>query len=91
VYCSDYITGLCIASYGLLFLPIPVATRSKAWVGGSSFAGISGSNPVGSMSFVSYQVEISASGLSLVQRSTTECGVPECNREASTLNLSLSN
>jgi hypothetical protein len=42
---------------GLLFLPIPVAARSKAWAGDSSLAGVSGSNPAGGMSFVSYQVE----------------------------------
>jgi len=30
-----------------------------------------------------YQVEDSASGLSLVQRSRTECGVSECDLEAS--------
>jgi hypothetical protein len=29
------------------------------------------------------QVEISATGRSLVQRSLTECGVSQCNREAS--------
>ena len=31
------------------------------------------------------EVEVSASGWSLVQRSPTECGVSECDREASTL------
>jgi len=35
------------------------------------------------VSVVSYQVEVSALGLSLVQRSSTDCGVPECDREAS--------
>jgi hypothetical protein len=30
------------------------------------------------------QVEVSATGWSLVQRSPTECGVSECDREAST-------
>ena len=30
-------------------LPIPVAARTKAWVCGSSLAGIAGSNPAGSM------------------------------------------
>jgi hypothetical protein len=53
-----------------------------------SFAGITGSSPAGSkdMYFVSVvccQVEVSASSRSLVQRSPTECGVPECNGEAS--------
>jgi len=31
---------------------------------------------------VCYQVEVSASDWSLVQRSSTECGVSECDREA---------
>jgi len=35
------------------------------------------------VSVMSYQVEVSALGLSLVQRSTTDCGVPECDRETS--------
>jgi len=69
----------------LLFLPIPVPARSKAWVCGRSFFGISDSNPAGGMDFVSCQVEVTASGLSLAQRSSTECGVFECNCEASIL------
>jgi hypothetical protein len=57
-----------------------VAERSKAWLCGRSVVGIACSNPVGSMdvSFVSvvcWQVEASATGWSLVQRSPTECGV----------------
>jgi hypothetical protein len=35
------------------------------------------------VSVVCFQVEVSASGLSFVQRSPTECGVSECDREAS--------
>ena len=31
------------------------------------------------------QVEVSALGSSLIQRSPTECGVPECDREASAM------
>jgi len=34
---------------------------------------------------VCFQAEVSAAGLSLVRRSPTECGVSECDREASTL------
>jgi hypothetical protein len=70
-------------------VPIPVAARSKAWVCGRSLAGIVGSNPTGGhgclslVSVVCCQVEVSASGWSLVQRSPTECGVSECDREAS--------
>jgi hypothetical protein len=70
-------------------VPIPVAVRSKAWVCGRSLAGIVGSNPAkghGCLSLVSVvccQVEVCATGLSLVQRSPTEYGVSECDREAS--------
>ena len=39
----------------------------------------------GCVSVVCCQVEISASGWSLVQRSPTECGVSECNHESSTM------
>jgi hypothetical protein len=35
------------------------------------------------VSVVCCQVEVSATGRSLVQRSLTECGVSECDREAS--------
>ena len=62
--------------------PILVAARSEAWV--CSLAGIVGSNPAGSMDV--YGV-LSGRGLcvgcSLVQRSPTECGVSECDREPS--------
>jgi hypothetical protein len=34
------------------------------------------------------QVEVSASVLSLIQRSPNECGVPECDREASAMRRS---
>jgi hypothetical protein len=36
------------------------------------------------VSAVCYQVEVSASGWSLVQRSPTECGVSECDSDATT-------
>jgi hypothetical protein len=61
-----------------------MAPRSKAWVCGRSIAGIVGSNSArghGSVCLVSVvccQVEVSATGRSLVQRSPTEYGVPEC-------------
>jgi len=35
--------------YSQIYLSIPVAVRSKAWVGGRSFAGNTGSNPTGGM------------------------------------------
>jgi len=67
-----------------------VAARSKAWVCGHSLAGIVGSNSAGGMdvclslvSVVRCQVEVSALGWSLVQRSPNECGVSECDCESS--------
>jgi hypothetical protein len=58
----------------------------KAWVCGRSLARIVGSNPTGGhgCECLGCQVEVSASGWSLVQRSPTECGVSKkCDREAS--------
>jgi hypothetical protein len=58
-----------------------VAARSKAWVCGGALTGIVGSNHSGGIdvcllySVVCCQVEVSASGRSLVQRSPTDCGV----------------
>jgi hypothetical protein len=72
--------------------PVPVAVRFQAWVCSRSIAGIAGnasSNTPGGhaclslVSVVCCQVEVSASGWSLGQKSPTECGVSECNREAS--------
>jgi hypothetical protein len=66
-----------------------VAVRSKASVYGRSFSGIAGSNPAGGdeelsvLIVVCCQIEVSASGLSLVQRGPTECSVSECDRKAS--------
>jgi hypothetical protein len=65
-----------------------VAARAKAWICGRSFAGIVGSNPGGGMdvcflmSVVCCQVEVSATGWSLVQVSATKCDVSESDREA---------
>jgi len=69
-----------------------LAAQSKSWVCSRSLAGIAGSNPAahGCVSVVSVmfcQVEISALGWSLVQRSLT-CGVSECNLEASIMRKS---
>jgi hypothetical protein len=64
-------------------IPIPVAVRYKAWVCGRSLTGIAGSNPTGGhgclsvVSVVCCQVEVSATGWSLVRRSPTECGVSQ--------------
>ena len=67
--------------------PIPVAARSKVWLCGLSPVGFAGSNPAGGMNFclVCCQVDVSASEWSLVQRSPTESGVSECDRESSTV------
>ena len=55
-------------------------------VGGLSLARIAGSNPTGVWSVVNMlccQAEVSAMGRSLVQRSTTQCGVSEFDRGTS--------
>ena len=58
---------------------IPVAARSKAYLCGLSLA----SNPAGGMGvYLSWmlcvvQIDASATGLSFIQRSPTECGVSE--------------
>jgi hypothetical protein len=67
-----------------------VAARSKVWVCGRSFAGIASPNPtqdvgVSFVSVVCCQVDVSASGWLLVQRSPIECGVSECDVEASVM------
>jgi hypothetical protein len=65
--------------------------RAKVWACGRSLDGIVGSNPAsvhGCLSLVSdvfCQVEVSASRLSLLQRSPTKCGVSEWDHESSTL------
>jgi len=66
-----------------------VVARSKALVYGHSVTGIAGSNPAvghGRLSLVSVaccQIQVSASGWSLVKRSPSDCGVSECDRKAS--------
>ena len=78
-------------------LPIPVATGSKAWVCNSSSAGIAGSNPAGGMKRPSSEccvlssIVISATGRSLLQRSPTDCGVSEGDREDSIMRRLWSN
>jgi hypothetical protein len=63
--------------------------RSKPWVCSLSLAGIVGSNLarghgcVSLVGVVCCQVDVSTSGRSLVQRSPAECGVSECDLEAS--------
>ena len=68
-------------------MPIPVASLSKAWVCGHWLVGTAGSNPAWGTAVSSLvndvycQVKVSATGQSLVQRSTTESGVSECDLE----------
>jgi len=63
-------------------VPTTVSARSKAWVCGRLLAGVAGSIPAAGMDVLSLvsimcrQVDVSATGRSLVQRSPTLCG--EC-------------
>jgi hypothetical protein len=66
-------------------LPIRVAARSETSVCGLSFAGSGfdsrqGRGCLSLVSVVCFQMEVSASGRSLVQRSSAECCVSECDR-----------
>jgi hypothetical protein len=69
---------------GIQIFPVPVATRSKAWVCSCSHAGVSGSSPAGSIDVCRVccvLLEVSARGRSLIQRSHTKCDVSnECDR-----------
>ena len=73
------VTRSSLFCVGIARLPIPVAVRSKVWVCGRSLARTAGSNFTGcvNISLVSVwcQVQVSATGRSLVQRSPTEAGV----------------
>jgi hypothetical protein len=66
---------------------IPVVARCEAWGCERSLAGVAVSNPVGAwMSVVNVlccQVQVCASGWSLVQRCPIDCRVSEFDREAS--------
>jgi hypothetical protein len=61
------------------FMLIPVAARPKSWDCGRSLAGIANSRRghgyLSVVSAVSYQVEVSATGRSLIQRNPTNRGV----------------
>jgi hypothetical protein len=65
----------------VLVTPIPVAARSEAWVCGRSLAGTGGFESCCGHGYICLasvacsQVEVSASGWSLDQRSPTEYGV----------------
>jgi hypothetical protein len=77
--------------YVIYIVQNPVAVPSKAWVCGRSIVGIADSNLAGVMDVLSLvsvvlcQVEVSATGRSLVQKSPAECGVSECDLETSTM------
>ena len=59
-----------------ILTPIPVAARSKVWVCGLSLVGSWVRIPLGTwMSVVCCHEDVFVSGLSLVQRSPTECRV----------------
>jgi len=87
----------CSANLGILYLitsvlgwPIQVAARSEELVPAARLLGkrIESRQGHGCLSLVSVvccQVEVYATDRSLVQRSPTECGVPECDHEASTM------
>ena len=68
----------------LQFLPVAEGELYKVWVCDRLFSGIAGSNPAGGMdvflyfSVVCCQVDVSATGWSLVQRSPTDCGASLC-------------
>ena len=71
-------------------MSIPVAERYKAWVCSRSHAGNAVSNPAADMdvfhsvlSVLCFQVEVSATGRSLVQMIPTNCGVSEYYLETS--------
>ena len=71
-----------------------MVARTKAWFCGRSLAGIAGSNPAGGIVACLLwvlrvlQVQVPASGWSLVQRSLTDWGVSDCDREASIMRMS---
>ena len=68
-----------------------MAASSKAWVCGRLLAGVAGLYSAGGvvvcvlLSVACCQVAVSAMGPSLFQRNLTECGVSECDSDASTL------
>jgi hypothetical protein len=67
--------------------PKPMSAWPESWMCVHSLAGFAGSIQAGGMDVrllcvVCCLVEVSATGRSLAQRSPTECGVSECDREA---------
>jgi len=72
-----------------LIISIPVAARSKAWVCGRSVAAIADSNPAGGTDVCCECFVLSGRGLCvwLITRpeKSAECGLSECDSEASTV------
>jgi hypothetical protein len=68
-----------------------VAARYKAWVCGRSLAGVGGFKSrrgrgyLPLVNVMCFQVEVSATVRSLIQKIPTECGVSECDPEASVM------
>jgi hypothetical protein len=86
------ITRSFLASLSLIYSlqPILVVARYKDWVYGRSLPQFVGSNPgelleVSVANNVCCQVKLSAMGRSFVQRSPTQCRVPEYDRETLTM------
>jgi hypothetical protein len=73
---------VAVSVFYIKYMPIPVAAISKSWVCGHSLAVIVGWKRAGVMDVCCVLSEVSPMGCSLAQRSPTECGVSECDREA---------
>jgi hypothetical protein len=73
----------------ILFSPIPVAARFKAWIYGHSLAGIAVSNSAGGHEYLSVLYVVRYGSLRQADHSSrgfpTECGVSEYDREVSTV------
>ena len=64
--------------------PIPVVARSKAWLCVHSFAEIAGSNPSGGIAAFLFECcVLSSRGLCVGLITHPECGMSDCDREAS--------
>ena len=59
--------------------PIPMAARSKLWICGRSLPGIAAAR------FLGLRLRIPTGAWMSLVKSPTECGVSECDREASTM------
>jgi hypothetical protein len=62
---------------------IPVAANPKAWATAALLLGLGG-GCLCLVSVVCCQVEVSATGRSLIQRNPSECGVSVCGAKTST-------